>query len=87
MKTLKLQQPYQLCCNLFENDNVDEELFIRFLDENAVFKFIQLSVDGRPIRRKSCVFKCNRFSVDVALANWGLVNEEQVSLGTHDLIG
>ena len=29
----------------FENDNADGEDFIRFRDENVVFKFIQLSVD------------------------------------------
>ena len=28
-----------------ENDNVDGEHIIRFLDKNAVFKFIRLSVD------------------------------------------
>ena len=41
--------------------------FIRFHDKNAVFKFIRLSVDGRPIRRKNCVFKFIRLSMDVAL--------------------
>ena len=54
---LMSQQPYYFCCNLFsaafqvwtakqfENDNVDEEHFMRFPDENAVFKAIRLSVD------------------------------------------
>ena len=55
----------KLCCNLFENDNVDGEHFIRFHDKKAVLKFIRLSVDGKPIRRKSCVFKFIRHSVDV----------------------
>ena len=49
-----------------ENDNVDGEHFIRSRDKNAVLKFIQLSVDGKPIRRKSCVFRIIRLSVDVA---------------------
>ena len=30
----------------FENDDVNEEQFIRFRDENAVFKFIWLSVNA-----------------------------------------
>ena len=51
---------------LFETDNVDGEHFISFSDKNASFKFIWLSVDRRPIRRKCCVLKFIWLSVDVA---------------------
>ena len=40
---------------------------LRFHYKNAVFKFIRLSVYGRPIRRKSYVFKFIWLSVDIAL--------------------
>ena len=46
-----------------ELHNVD---FVRFHDKNAVFKFIRLSVDRRPIWRSCCVFKFIQLGVDVA---------------------